>query len=156
MDSIRHEDDVLLQRLGSIVDTVDPVPDLVRELGRAAYDTRLLDQALATLVQDTASGLLAGARSVATGSRLLAFDADGVEIDVEVRAAGRNLTLVGQLLPAPASGGRARLQTAAGERYQAAIDDEGCFEFTGVEPVLFRLWFSRAGSRPIVTGWLHP
>lgn len=156
MNAIHHEDDVLLQRLGSIVDTVDPVPELVRELGKAAFGMRLVDEELAVLVEDSASGVLAGARSVATVTRLLAFDADGVEIDVEVHASGRALTLVGQILPAPPAGGRARLQTAAGTRYQAVVDDEGCFEFTGVEPVLFRLWFSRAGSRPIVTGWLHP
>lgn len=157
MAAMSREDEVLLRRLGAAARAVDPVPELVRELGRAAYDMRLLDEELATLVQDSLTDQLAGARTLATSTRLLAFDSDGVEIDVEVQRTGRTLTLVGQMLPGPTEpGAQARLQTADGERLHAPIDDDGCFQFTGVPPVLFRLWFARAGSRPIVTGWLQP
>ena len=44
----------LLRRLGAIAESVDPAPELVRELGRAALSFRRPDSELADLVADSA------------------------------------------------------------------------------------------------------
>lgn len=156
MSSIHHEDEALLRRLGTIAATVDPVPDTVHDLGRLAFETRLLDAQLARLVEDGAEAL-AGVRSLATDTRMLAFACDGVDIDVEMVATARGFTLIGQFLPAPHQpGAQARLQTATGERYRATVDSDGFFEFTDVRAGLFRLWFIGTGRGPVVTSWLGP
>ena len=92
-----HVDDAeLLARLRRIADTVDPVPDDVVELGRAAFELRRADAILMTMATEALSG--ADLRAVAGdqgSSRLHVFEHAGISIEVEVTARGEFARAVG-------------------------------------------------------------
>lgn len=148
------EDEALLQRLRSVVRAVDPPPELVRELGRAAFGLRSLDAELAALVTDSAEEELVGVRSTATG-RLLVFETADASIEVEVSAtADGTLLLVGQVVPG--SGGQTvRLERRDGGSTSGPLGDVGTFRFADVAPGAVRLHVERTGAEPLTTSWVH-
>ena len=64
-----HDDEDLLERLRAICEEVDPTPDLVIEMARAAFSLRRLDAELAELVLDSADAAWRN-RGVADGGPL--------------------------------------------------------------------------------------
>lgn len=156
MSPVDPADEALLTHLGAIAKDVDPPPPMVYELGRSAFEMRLLDAELALLVDDTAHSV-AGVRSTATQARLLYFEASGITIEVQLSMAGQALSLVGQVVPAPAApGGRVRVQTPAGTLATTALDDAGGFRVDNVPVSLLRLVVHPVGGTAVTTTWIQP
>ena len=78
------DDDQTIERLRATADRMDPVPDAVTELARAALYTRRIDEALAELVADSANETAAVARG--EPMRLLSFTHGAVAIELQVQA----------------------------------------------------------------------
>lgn len=158
MNGIQRHEEGLLRRLGGIVRTVDPPPDLVYELGRAAFETRLMDAELATLVEDTATATAtAGVRSVASDVRLLSFEAAGTEIELQLVVGMDGMSLLGQVLRPPGSRPlTVQLEAAGGERRRTQTNADGFFELTRIDPGLFRLRFLGLGDGQVATSWIRP
>lgn len=156
MSEIQRDDERLLVRLGVLARTVDPAPDMLYELGRMAFETRLMDAELATLVED-GSTATAGVRSVASDVRLLTFEAAGTEIELQLMVGMDGMSLVGQVLPVPGAGQPSvQLETAQGHRRRSTVNEDGFFEFDQVEPGLFRLRFLGLDAGPVATSWIRP
>ncbi len=87
-DESALDDDALVARLRAVASEADPVPPLVLDLARSAFDLRDLDAELAVLVLDSTmlAEPLAGVRG-ADDVRLLSYEAPamGLELQVEVR-----------------------------------------------------------------------
>ncbi|MGH3915981.1 MAG: hypothetical protein ACRDTC_21620, partial [Pseudonocardiaceae bacterium] len=91
-------DQELFARLTRIADEIDPVPELAYELGKAAFELRCLDSALAELVHDSAveAESMAGVRGE-LHARLLSFEAADLCIDLEVVLQAGRRSLLGQV-----------------------------------------------------------
>lgn len=158
------EDDLLLQRLGSIVREVDPVPVPTGELGRAAFGLRRLDDELAELVEEltAADG---GVRGAGGPVRLLVFRAGELLLEAQVSGAGDSLVLLGQAVLDAGTGGTGadlgdlgdlgtvRLETARLEGRSSPLDAFGVFRFDEVPPGLVRLSVQHAGRPRLTTTW---
>lgn len=149
------DDEALLVRLGAVARTADPAPDLVRELGRAAFAMRRLDAELAELVADSAVDALAGVRATAVSGRLLTFESAGVTVEVEVSTApSGGLTLVGQVVPA-GDGGLVRLEARDGQSRSVELGEVGTFRFDAVAPGVVRLHVEHdPGTAVVTTSWV--
>lgn len=141
----------LLDRLGRVLHRVDPVPDLVYEMGRAALRTRRLDEELAELVRDSAAepAALSGVRG-AGEDRLLCFESPRVEVSVEVTARDGRRMLLGHVIGADA--GPVVLESALGDR-TAYADSSGFFALDDVPAAPFRLRLTADGTA-VVTSWV--
>ena len=80
-------DALLLERLGAVAEVVDPVPDHVRELGRALFSLRDPDALLMEAVEQD-DDRLAAVRGTAPTSRMHFFEFGEVSVDVEVTVTG--------------------------------------------------------------------
>ena len=150
-----HVDDAeLLARLRRIADTVDPVPDDVVELGRAAFELRRADAILMTMATEALSG--ADLRAVAGdhgSSRLHVFEHAGISIEVEVTARGEFARAVGivDASGADLSGGHVSVETPSSS---TTVDLEGGrFTVERVPLGLARVVLERSGERVMVTPW---
>lgn len=143
----------LLDRLGAIFRRVDPVPDVVYEMGRAALGTRTLDEEYAELVLDSAAECqaLSGVRSAGGHERLVCFESPRAEVSVQVTANAGRLALLGHVLGVEA--GPVVVESALGEHWTRA-DSEGYFAVDGVPAAPFRLRIT-AGATAVVTPWVQ-
>lgn len=92
-DEIDTQDAALLERLGAIARAVDPVPDHVVELGKAAFGFRDPDHELMQLVsRPVDAGLV---RSSSATSHLHFFEHGDVTLDLEVTVRGGLASVVG-------------------------------------------------------------
>jgi len=147
-------DQALLIRLGEVGRVVDPVPDHVLELGRAALALRDLDSDLAELVADSAVEL-AGVRSGGSETRLLTFAAGDLAIEVQVSPGSGRLSILGQVIPVPpTAGGVIRLEMRNGARAAANLDTLGEFRFGTVPDGLVRLRVELPGATAVTTTWV--
>lgn len=100
---LRRDDELLLGELRDALATLDPVPEGLRAAAKECFVWRRIDEELAELAADSAAQPLGAARSTSaegpTESRLLTFEASGLNIEVEVTAVGERRRLVGQLVP---------------------------------------------------------
>jgi hypothetical protein len=87
--------------LCSAAERLDPMPHPVIAAGRAAWAWRRIDAELAELTYDSLldDASLAGVCGVATGPRLVSFEAGDVTIEVEVASDRDHRRLVGQIVP---------------------------------------------------------
>lgn len=94
-------DDRLTDELRALANRVDPPPDLLGELARAAFGWRSIDAQLAELTYDSAvdESLAQAVRGPARTTRLLTFDAAGITVEVEVTVQGEQRRLMGQIVP---------------------------------------------------------
>ncbi len=153
--TISAYDQDLLVRLGDVAAQADPVPDLVLDLARAAWETRALDAELLRLVAET-TGVPAGVRSVVDQPRVLSFDGGGLLLDLQVERAGPGVRLTGQVLPWPDGGGSVTVEQPDGTRTTAAVGDLGDFVVEGLAPVLLRVHLQPVEGAPLTTGWIAP
>jgi hypothetical protein len=151
---LHPEDLALLERLGSIVELVDPVSPDVVELGRAAFALRNADTAVMTMVTEAMSG--AGLRGTDSGrgaSRLLVFEHAPVSIELEVTwrgAFGRILGVVEGSEPITA-GAQLVLETPSSTR---TVDLEHArFTFDRIPLGLARIVLEQSGERIMSTRW---
>lgn len=149
-----HDPDLLL-RLGEVAARADPVPDLVLDLARAAWETRVLDAGLLRLVAET-TGVPAGLRSVVDRPRVLSLDGGGLVLDLQVERVGPGVRLTGQVLPWPEGGGTATVEQPDGTRCAAVVGDLGEFVVEGLALALFRLLLQPVGGAPLTSGWIAP
>jgi hypothetical protein len=149
------EDERLLARLGAIAREIDPAPQLVREIGYAAYSLHRLDDELALLVADSRSELEA-VRSLTSEVRLMSFQSPGVSVEIEVSRERSRITAIGQLMPADAAaGGQVRLETPEGTVASVRIDSDGRFEFSDVAESLVRFRVEAKGVKAVTTCWVE-
>jgi hypothetical protein len=144
------DDDLLIERLRSIGDRVDPVPDLVGTAGRAALSTRRLDSALAELVTDSLTGAASLARAPGDEQiRLLSFEYGAVAVELQVHHAAGTVAIRGLVSGAT---GEVVVESAAG-RHPTPIDADGWFTVSGLPPgrLRLRLW---AGDTAVTTSWV--
>lgn len=153
--AVGAEDEALLSKLGELARQADPVPDLVYELGHAAFALRRLDAELAELVADTALDPLAGVRSSDVATRLLTFEAGELVVEVEVSGAGADRVVLGQVVPAPPGRGTVRLEHRDGSSAGASLDGLGGFRFDAVPAGLVRLHVEAHGVAPVTTSWVR-
>ncbi|GAB3873564.1 carboxypeptidase regulatory-like domain-containing protein [Terrabacter terrigena] len=148
-----HPDDLdLLERLGRIAAVVDPVPDEVLELGRAAFELHRADALLMSLVAD--AGAAVRDNGAATASHLVVFELGETSVEVEVARRGEFVRVIGVVMAAdqPYAGEcRVSLETSASTTTQTL--DDGRFAFERVPVGLARLVLDREGDQPMRTPW---
>lgn len=150
--SVSAEDRDLLVELGRVSAAADPVPAHVLEAARAVFALRDLDSELARLVEDTML-TAAGVRSGGSDTRLLTFETDDLAIELQVSPTPGGVSLLGQVVPAPAEGASVRLESAAGVLGTAEVDELGGFRFPEVAPALVRLHVEVPGAAGVSTPW---
>ena len=93
-------------QLRAIFTHLDPVPPLLDEAARNAFEWRTVDEELAELMRDSADEEAGALVRGPGGPRQLSFESPEIEIELEVVATGpRERRLEGQLLP-PGDGDR--------------------------------------------------
>lgn len=142
-------DDELLEVLGHVLDTVDPVPPQVTEYAKAGFGWRNIDAELAELVYDSATEDLVGVRSEGE-ARQVTFRAPGVEIEVAVLAEDTR-RIVGQLVPPQSATIELRY---AQERQTTRSDSLGRFTFHDVPTGPISLRCDLGGDQSVQTDWL--
>lgn len=145
-------DEALLAELGRVVAQVDPPPELVLELGRAAFAMRSLDTELAQLIRDSELEALA-VRGTTTGPRLLSFEADGVSVELQVAEHGRSVDVMGQVSGADPGALAVRLEGPDGE-VAVDVDELGMFRATDLPAGLLRVHVLVEGERRVTTAWV--
>ena len=155
-DQELHPDDLeLLDRLGRIAAVVDPVPDAVVELGRAAFELRHADAVVMTMADDPVSGAeLRAVPDEQGSSRLHVFEHGEVSIEVEVTVRcefARAVGIVDDGSGVDLSGAHVSVETTSSS---TTVDlDGGRFTVERVPLGLARIVLERAGSRLLVTPW---
>jgi hypothetical protein len=146
----QSQEDPLLTALHNVLSNADPVPPSVVEAARAAYVWRTIDAELAELTADSAMST-AGVRS-SSAPRLLTFEGQGVEVEVEVAQTGSTRRLSGQLVPI----GPAQVTVRwSGGTQETVADDLGRFAVERVPAGSVSLAVVRPGAEhPIVTSWI--
>ncbi|GIG88637.1 hypothetical protein [Plantactinospora endophytica] len=144
-------DDELVDRLRAIAVRVDPPPDFVAELARAALSTRRIDEVLAELVHDSTTELPALARSDDEQLRLLSFEHGAVSIELQVHTVDGTVSIRGLVDGAT---GDVTVETSRGSR-EAPVDEEGWFTVDGLATGVLRLRVP-AGDTTVTTSWITP
>lgn len=144
----------LLERLGWIAETIDPVPDEVVEMGRAALGMRDLQAQLLREVDFAGAGM-AAVRQTATSSRLLFFEFDDLSVDLEVLVEGSLARVLGVVTdPAGVPGRTATIEGARGS-HAAQVDPAGRFLLRRLPTGLARLRLDGVARPPFVTKWFE-
>lgn len=149
------DDQELLRRLGPIARKVDPVPDLVADLARAAFSFRNLDAELAALVDDSAD-VLVPVRGPDLAERLLEFAAAELRIELQLSDVGGHRSMLGQVHEvSDAAGVTVVAESSSGlATAPTPVDAQGRFFLDALPPGSVRLHCRRSGRRPVVTPWL--
>jgi hypothetical protein len=147
-----ENDEVMLVRLGAVLDELDPMPSEVLSEGRALFGLRRLDEELAELVRDSAedrSGLLAvrGEGDV----RLISFETGPVTVELQVTERGAVRDLVAQVTGTALVG--AEVETSAGRR-DIPIEDS-LFTVEDIPAGFLRLRLHTVAGRHLVTSWVR-
>ena len=142
-------DDRLMDELKAAVSEAGQVPADVVAAARAAFIWRTVDEELEflTLTFDSAEETALVRGAFGSGSRMLAFEAQGLNVEVEIT--GEHL--VGQLLPPQL--GHVRVSTPDGNVVDAAADEAGCFLLARPPAGPLRLGCETAQAR-FVTEWM--
>jgi hypothetical protein len=155
MNGDRSLDEVgLLAQLGAIASAADGPPDLVYELGRAAFAWRRVDAELAELVADSAleSSMV---RSAAPQTRVLSFEAGDVTIEIQVTVRRGRRSLLGQVVGRPASsGGVVWAETDNGTAPSVPVDPVGRFAMDEVPEGRLRFRIEAPEATAVTTVWV--
>lgn len=146
------EDAVLLARLRRVAQEVDPVPEHVRVLARAAFSVRALDVELAALVLDTAEPdqELAGVRGD-DGVRLLSFEAPAIGLELQVSSRRQRRQVIGQVV-GPSSG--PVVLQRDDESRSVEPDGAGVFTLDDLPAGRARIRLTRPGGAVVSTPWI--
>ncbi len=154
-DELNAADDAMLDRLRAIADIVDPVPEDVIELGKAAFALHHADAILMTMATDELSGAdLRAVRGDQGSSRLHVFEHGSVSIEVEVTSRGdfaRAIGVVDDREHPELADFQLTLETRSSS---TTVDlDGGRFTFDRVPLGLARLVLEHSGERAMTTTW---
>jgi hypothetical protein len=148
-ENVNPQDQELIDRLGAILNEVDPVPADVSEFAKAAFSWRNIDAELAAIEYDSSTETLpAGVRSTAI-ARMLSFEVGEWTIDVEYNEHTRRL--IGQI-------GIEQQCTVelhfAGGAIEVQSDEFGRFDFDDVLPGPVSLVVRTPGNLHVIkTEW---
>jgi hypothetical protein len=149
-------DDELQAALRGLVARVDPVPEGVREAGRAAFGWRRLDAELAELLDDSAVAgeALALTRGPEAAVRSVTFGTGRRTVDLDIVEDAGMRRLRGQL--SPAAPAVVEVQRSDGEIVASAPSDElGRFRVTVAGEMTIRLRIVPPGGlEPLETAWI--
>jgi hypothetical protein len=143
--------DTLLRELGRIAAVVDPVPELVYALGRAALELRRFDAELAELVDDSAldETPLAWVRGDA-GVRMLFYQGGDIGVELHVTRHDGWSSALGQVT----GHHYASVRVEAPDRdLTVPVDDLGRFDVDELPGRLFRLHLVDPDRPTVITGW---
>src|SRR5690348_14056981 len=118
-------DEALMTRLRDIAERIDPVPDFVYELGRAAFSLRSLDAELAELVDDSAV-------------RMLYYESSELSVELHVTHRDGRRSGLGQVIGGSATEVRVE-STNRGPEQTVQIDDLGRFDLADLPGGPFRM-----------------
>ena len=150
-DAARDVDLQLLERLAAIVDTLDPVPQHVRELGPALFGFRDLDAQLMEAIE-VDSGL-EPVRGTAPTSRMHFFEFGELSLDVELTCSDGFCDVVGVVAdPGDQVETSVTLQTVTAS-FTTNLDEDGRFETRHVPVGRVRIILEREGRPRLVTPW---
>lgn len=151
IDQDHRELGELFARLIRIAEEIDPVPELVYELGYAAFRLRDVDAELIELVLDSATDSRSpvGVRSGGLTARLLSFEAANLEVDLQVVPQAARCSLLGQVVGTVTA---VRVQTPEGVR-TTTVDQHGRFQLDDIPTGRIRLHLDTAGGG-YVTRWV--
>jgi hypothetical protein len=142
-------DATLLNRLGGLLDTVEPTPADVVLAARSAFAWHALDAQLATLRADEGR-LVRGPDD----QRLLTFEAPDLTIVVEVTEVGEVRKLVGQLIPAGPGGVTLQSARTPDDEHFADVDRLGRFALAEIPAGHIRFHCVLPSGLKVVTQWL--
>ena len=148
-DSANQQEQRLLSLLHRGLDQSDPSPADVNEFAKAALSWRTIDADLAQLSYDSSEeSNSVSVRGVAT-SRLLAFEAGELTIDLEHEPLSGHL--LGQLEPA----GQMTVELHVLDTVLITESDElGRFSFEGIQSGPFALVIRLEGDEVVKTEWV--
>jgi hypothetical protein len=154
-DELHPDDEAILDRLRAVAKIVDPVPDDVVELGKAAFALHHADAILMTMATDELSGAdVRTARADQGSSHLHVFEHGSVSIEVEVTSRGdfaRAIGVVDDRDHPDLADYQLTLETRSSS---TTVDLEGGrFTFERVPLGLARLVLEHAGDRAMTTTW---
>src|SRR5215218_4406736 len=159
-DEINPQDAALLERLGALARVVDPVPEHVVELGRAAFGFRNADHELMQMVSRPVDPSLV--RSSSATSHLHFFEHGDVTIDVHVTVRGEFASILGVV---DVSAADATTETSTLEGLVVVVETasssttpelvEGQFSVARLPVGLVRLVLRRDGEPAMSTGWFE-
>ena len=153
-DELAPDDAALLDRLRAVADIVDPVPEDIVELGRAAFALHHADAILMTMATDEAASAQLRATGDQGSSRLHVFEHETVSIEVEVTTRGDFARAIGVVTDTAAGelpDCRVTLETPASSTTVDVVD--GRFSFERVPLGLARIAMERGGQRAMTTTW---
>ncbi len=137
-DDLTPSDLTLLTMLRRVVEVLDPEPEYLREMGRAAFSVRRVDAELAELVSDSALQREL-VRSASEDPRLLTFQVGGLFIELQVSRLETRRELIGLVEGLESEGeGRVEIEAARGDVLSAPLDEFGRFGFDEVPMRLVR------------------
>jgi len=147
-------DEALMTRLRDIAERIDPVPDLVYELGRAAFSLRSLDAELAELVDDSAlhTDSFAGVRSADSAVRMLYYESSELAVELHVTHREGRRSGLGQVIGGSATEVRVE-STNRGDGQTVQIDDLGRFDLADLPGGPFRMHLLHPGRTLVITSW---
>lgn len=154
MPRLTDSDVLLLERLGAIVDVIDPVPDYVRAAARALFGFRDPDaELMAAVAVDSVQ--LEAVRGTAPTSRMHFFEFGDLSIDVELTTSGAFSSLVGVVAdPAGTTGTTITVDTPSAS-FTTNPDGDGRFSVTAIPVGLARLTLERPGRSRVTTPWFE-
>ncbi len=133
-------------RLRAILTHLDPVPPLLDEAARNAFEWRTLDEELAELMRDSADEEAGALVRGPGGPRQLSFESPEIEIELEVVSTGpRERRLEGQLLPPGVA--TVTVERPGEDRLTVQADDLGRFVLDGLRAGVVRLHVLLGGSQ---------
>jgi hypothetical protein len=141
-------EDELLARLEREVLARDPVPETLHAAARDAFGLGRLGDELAELVADSALAT-SGARS-GDAARILSFQVDDLEAEVELHARSGSFDLTG-VVSAPVR--HVAVETPDGSR-EVPVDELGRIRAVGVSGRMVRLVLRRESGRTATTRWV--
>jgi hypothetical protein len=143
-------DDELLAQLRDIAAETDPVPELLLDAARSAFELHDLDAMLAELVHDSALDAPAMAIRGGGAERILSFVVQALAVECQITARGSRRDLLGQLV-----GGRAERMDVqvTGAVETLPVNASGRFSVRDLPAGPFRLRCRLADGTGLVTSW---
>ena len=133
-------------QLRAIFTHLDPVPPLLDEAARNAFEWRTVDDELAELMRDSADEEAGALVRGPGGPRQLSFESPRIEIELEVVATGpRERRLEGQLLPPGEA--TVTIERPGEPGLSVQTDDLGRFVLDGLRAGVVRLHVLLSGSQ---------